>query len=102
MSWSSGYNIFESQLLGAYNLNKLDKEFLSVLMQPFANKDLDYGSWSGLLSHDNKTSYEIIVETWGLKLPEKPFDIENDSEQYYEYNMKVYKEMQKVAQYFKW
>lgn len=102
MSWSSGYSIFEYQLLGAYNLNKLDKELLSVLMSPFANKDLDYASWSGVLSDDNKTSYEIIAETWGLKLPEKPDDIKHDSDEYYEYRMKVYEEMQKVAQYFKW
>lgn len=102
MSWSSGYSIFESQLIGAYNLNKLDKELLSVLMSPFANKDVDYGSWSDELSYDQKSSYEIIVETWGLTLPPKPVNIKDDSEEYYEYRMKVYEEMQKVAQYFKW
>ena len=43
MGWNTGYTIFEATVVGAYDLRKLDKEMLTVLMEPYRDSDIDSG-----------------------------------------------------------
>lgn len=43
MGWNAGYTIFESTVVGAYDLDKLDKGLLTVLMEPYRGSDIDSG-----------------------------------------------------------
>lgn len=72
MGWNSGYAIFESTVIGAYDLGKLDRALLDVLMEPYRGTDIDHGGSVGLRSKDGKTADEIAVEVFGLAIPAGP------------------------------
>jgi hypothetical protein len=72
MGWNTGYTIFEATVVGAYDLGKLDKALLSVLMEPYRRSDIDSGGEMGLRSKDGKDVTRIVIETWGLPYPELP------------------------------
>jgi hypothetical protein len=77
MGWNGGYTIFEATVVGAYDLGKLDKELLSVLMEPYRGSDIDSGGEMGLKAKDGLDVVEIVLKTFGRKLPEKP-DLPDD------------------------
>lgn len=101
MGWSTGYYIFEDQLFAIYNAGKLDKEILSALMEPFGYKDIDLDV-TGELSDDGKTVFEIMVETWGYELPEKPSKRKNKGKDYADYQELVYEKAQEIMDHFDW
>jgi hypothetical protein len=72
MGWNQGYTIFETTVIGAYDLGKLDKALLRVLMEPYRNTDIDSGGSQGLKSKDGLLVEEIVVKTFGGKLPKEP------------------------------
>jgi hypothetical protein len=72
MGWNQGYAIFEQTVIGAYGLGKLDKQLLSVLMEPYRHTDIDSGGKEGLITKDGKEVEQVVIETWGLKMPEPP------------------------------
>ena len=72
MGWNEGYKLFEYTVVGAYNLGKLDKELLTVLMEPYRDTDIDSGGSEGLMSKDGKDVEQIVIEAWGLEMPQKP------------------------------
>ncbi len=72
MGWNSGYTIFEAAVVGAYNLGVLNKKLLAVLMEPFRDTDIDSGGSHNLLSKDKKGVEQIVIETFGGKMPAKP------------------------------
>lgn len=72
MGWNQGYTIFEATVVGAYDLGKLDKELLCVLMEPYRDSDIDSGGERGLRSHDGLNVEQIVLKTWGVSYPEKP------------------------------
>ncbi|MFH1984828.1 MAG: hypothetical protein ABIL58_23550 [Pseudomonadota bacterium] len=74
MGWNKGYTIFESTVVGAYDLGKLDKKLLRCLMEPYRGTDIDQGGSQGLLSRDGKGVVQIVIETWGLDMPQPPAD----------------------------
>jgi hypothetical protein len=69
MGWNTGYTIFESTVIGAYDLGKLDKELLLVLMEPYAGTDIDSGGSRDLKSKDGKDLYQIVIEAFGETYP---------------------------------
>lgn len=77
MGWNSGYTIFEATVVGAYDLGKLDKKLLSVLMEPYRGSDIDSGGEMGLMSKDGLDVRQIVLKTWGLPIPERP-DLPDD------------------------
>lgn len=78
MGWNSGYTIFEATVMEAYNLGKLDRPLLEVLMSPYDGTDIDSGGSHHLISHDGLTIEEVVVKVMGLPMPEKPtFNQEN-------------------------
>jgi hypothetical protein len=72
MGWNQGYTIFEATVVGAYDQGKLDKDLLRVLMEPYRGSDIDSGGSRGLQSKDGLFVEEIVIKTFGGKLPKKP------------------------------
>lgn len=72
MGWNKGYTIFEATVVGAYDLGKLDKDLLCVLMEPYRGTDIDSGGSHDLQSKDGKDVMQIVIEIWGLKMPDAP------------------------------
>lgn len=72
MGWNRGYTIFEATVVGAYDLGKLDKALLGVLMEPYRGSDIDSGGEVGLSAKDGLGIREIVIKTWGAEPPAKP------------------------------
>lgn len=103
MGWNTGYTIFESTVIGAYDLGKLDKDLLTVLMEPYRHTDIDSGGKQDLESHDGKGIEQIVVETWGLEMPKEPEkDSDEDPDAWDDYEMAVYDLMCIVTKHFEW
>lgn len=103
MGWNKGYTIFEATVVGAYDLGKLDKELLAVLLKPYAYTDIDEGGRHGLKSKDGKEIEQIVVETWGLPMPVAPTcSYDEDPEAWELHREEVYAQMSKVTQHFNW
>jgi len=103
MGWNAGYTIFEKSVVGAYDLGKLDKELLSVLMEPYRDSDIDSGGSLDLTSKDGKSVEQIVIEVWGLQMPEKPAaTLEGDPDAWDSYYDAVYYQMKVVTEHFGW
>lgn len=72
MGWNQGYKIFESTVIGAYDLGVLDRRLLTVLMEPYRGTDIDSGGSRDLLTKDGKDVMTVVVEVFGGKMPKKP------------------------------
>lgn len=83
MGWNTGYRIFEETVVGAYDLGKLDKALLAVLMEPYRGSDIDSGGEQGLESKDGLNVVQIACKVWGVELPVKP-DLPKDWDEWTE------------------
>ena len=72
MGWDEGYTIFEATVIGAYDAGKLDKKLLAVLMEPYRDTDIDSGGTCDLRTRDGKSVEQVVIETWGIAMPEAP------------------------------
>lgn len=101
MGWNTGYTIFESTVVGAYDLGKLDKELLAVLMEPYRGTDIDSGGSSDLESKDGKDVEQIVIEVMGGAAPAKPADDLDDAamDDYFDAKDEAF---QKIAEAFGW
>ena len=103
MGWNTGYTIFEATVVGAYDLGKLDMEMLTVLMEPYRDSDIDSGGSADLKSKDGKGVEQIVIETWGLAMPQKPLaEYSADPDAWDEYNDAVYDQFSNVTRHFNW
>lgn len=102
MGWNKGYTIFEATVVGAYDLGKLDKELLSVLMEPYRGTDIDSGGSRDLKSKDGKGVEQIVIETWGLVMPSPPEGGMDEEGAWDEYLDAVYDQMSIVTLHFGW
>jgi len=100
MGWNAGYTIFESTVIGAYDLGKLDKEMLAVLMEPYRHSDIDSGGSRGMKSHDGKDVERLVIETWGLAMPDAP--IGDDDAAWDDYGDDIYEKFREVTENFGW
>lgn len=101
MGWNKGYAIFESTVVGAYDLGKLDKALLSVMMEPYRNQDIDSGGSADLKAKDGKGVEQIVIETWGLPMPAAPSD-EDDEDAWEDYHDEVTHLMLTITNHFGW
>lgn len=100
MGWNAGYTIFEATVIGAYDLGKLDKQLLTVLMEPYRDSDIDSGGSRDLLTKDGKGVEQVVIEVWGLPVPKKPKGRTDDEWGiYYE---KLSEQFGKVSEHFGW
>lgn len=76
MGWNQGYTIFESTVIGAYDLGKLDKDLLRVLMEPYRDSDIDPGGCRDLRSKDGLDVEEVVFKIMEVEPPTKP-DFQN-------------------------
>lgn len=97
MGWNKGYTVMEATIVGAYDLGKLDKDLLSVLMEPYRDTDIDSGGSRDLQSKDGKGVMQIVVETWGLELP--PPQVDEDDDDYFD---ALYAKFSEVTKHFGW
>lgn len=103
MGWNAGYTIFEATVVGAYDLGKLDKALLSVLMEPYRNTDIDSGGSRDLEAKDGKMVDQIVIETWGLEMPKMPDKPQSEDEEAWDdYEDEVYEKMRSVRKHFGW
>jgi hypothetical protein len=72
MGWNSAYTIFDATVVGAYDLGKLDKDLLKVLMEPYRGTDIDSGGSEGLTSKDGLDVRDIVLKVWGAEVPPEP------------------------------
>lgn len=103
MGWNKGYTIFEATVIGAYDLGKLDKALLAVLMKPYANSDIDSGGSRGLLTKDGKSVEQVVIELMGGK-PTPPYPKDSDDEEVWDaYHNAVYDEFYPIVRkHFGW
>lgn len=103
MGWNEGYTIFEATVIGAYDLGKLDKALLTVLMEPYRDTDIDSGGSRDLTARDGKKVEQIVIETWGLAMPAAPpGDYDEDSEAWLRYDAVLYDTFREVTSQFNW
>lgn len=103
MGWNKGYTVFESTVVGAYDLGKLDKEMLTVLMEPYRGSDIDSGGSCSLESKDGKGVEQIVIETWGQDMPKAPHGkYEDDPDAWDDYNDAVYDKFREISKQFGW
>jgi hypothetical protein len=101
MGWNAGYTIFEATVVGAYDLGRLDKDLLTVLMEPYRGSDIDSGGARDLKSADGKRVQQIVIETWGGTMPAKPSD-DADEDAWDDYHDAVYEAFRRVTDAFGW
>lgn len=109
MGWNKGYTIFEQTIVGAYDLGVLNKDLLSVLLEPYRDTDIDAGGSRDLTSRDGLSAEEIVIKIYGLKLPTKPNLpkdesewTEEEDEKYFDYQDKLCERFGKVTKHFGW
>lgn len=78
MGCNRDYTVFEATVIGAYDLGKLDKALLEVIMRPYADSDIDSGGSMDLKSKDGKSLEQIVVETSGYVYPKAPAESDFD------------------------
>jgi hypothetical protein len=101
MGWNQGYTIFEQTVIGAYDLGKLDKNLLSILMEPYRGSDIDSGGSEDLESKDGKDVRQIVIETWGLEMPKKPTE-DSTEDEWEDYENELYELFDQVTDHFGW
>jgi hypothetical protein len=103
MGWNTGYTIFEATVVGAYDLGKLDKDLLEVLMEPYRGTDIDRGGSADLESEDGKKVEEIVIEAFGLEMLTRPDgEYDDNPAAWSRYNKDVYEKMKEITDYFGW
>jgi len=80
MGWNEGFTIMEATVVGAYDLGKLDKALLEVLMRPYAGSDIDSGGRVGTLAKDGKSVERIVLHVSGVDVPPAPEDGASEEE----------------------
>lgn len=101
MGWNQGYAIFEATVIGAYDLGKLDRDLLAVLMEPYRGTDIDSAGSRGLCTKDGKDLEQVVIEAWGLSMPDEPMDADGE-EALEEYDERVWRLFYQVTEHFGW
>jgi hypothetical protein len=72
MGNNSAFTVFEATVVGIYDLGKLDRKVLAVLMEPYRDSDADSGGKAGLTGKDGLEVEEIVIKVMGGRLPARP------------------------------
>lgn len=72
MGNNEAYSYYEATVIGAYDLGKLDKDLLAVIMEQFRDCDIDSGGKSGTLTKDGLDCRQVAIKIMGGKLPIQP------------------------------
>jgi hypothetical protein len=102
MGWNQGYTIFEATVIGAYDLGKLDKDLLTVLMKPYRNSDIDSGGSTNLKAGDGKDVEQIVIEIWGLEMPQPPAGEYEDNPEWEAHYEAIWDQFNIVTGHFGW
>jgi hypothetical protein len=102
VGWNQGFRIFEHTVINSYDLGKLDKPLLGVLMEPYRGTDIDEGGSRGLITNDGLTVLEVVLKVNGVKLPTKPTIDDNNNSEWENYYEKLYGKFNKITKNFGW
>ena len=102
MGWNQSYTICEATVIGAYDLGKLDKALLTVLMEPYRGSDIDSGGGYDLQTVDGKGIEQIVIETWGLSMPLPPAGEYVDNAEWEAYHESIWERFREVTDHFSW
>lgn len=103
MGWNQGYTIVEATVVGAYDLGKLDKDLLTVLLEPYRDSDIDSGGSCDLKSKDGKSFEQIVIEAWGQEMPSSPAgEYDDDPDAWDDFNDAIYEKFREVTKHFGW
>lgn len=79
MGWNEGYRLLEETVIRVYDLGKLDKLMVIALFEPYRGSDIDSGGSCDLRTKDGKSMEEVVCEAWGIPLPPRPADDDDDA-----------------------
>ena len=107
MGCNRDYTVFEATTIGAYDLGKLDKDLLGVILRPYSGSDIDSGGCMNLHTRDGKGVQQVVIETYGMKYPKEPerkqFDkIDEFNDALDDWSDEVYCLFRKVTQAYGW
>lgn len=95
MGNNAAFTEFEATVLATYNKGVLDKDLLSTFMERYRGTDIDHGGMTGDLAKDGLDVQEIVLKTFGKKIPKYPKlpkDHETWTEEQCEQNEKYWEE----------
>ena len=77
MGNNAAFTSFEATVIAVYDEGVLSKKLLGKLMEPYRGVDIDHGGMEGTLSKDGLDVEEIVIKTFGKKMPPR-LDIPKD------------------------
>lgn len=99
----TGYQVFESTVIGAYNAGKLDKDLLCVLMEPYRGVDMHGFGRQDLFTKDGKSVEHVTIEVFGLDAPViPPCKYEENPAAWDAYHDKSFDQFAVVSKNFGW
>ena len=109
MGNNQAFTAFEATVIAVYDHGTLDKKLLSKLMEPYRGMDIDSGGKVGTLSKDGLEVEQIVIKTFGGKLPIEPklpkdytkWTPEQD-QQNEDYQKALYDAFHKITDKFEW
>ncbi len=107
MGCNRDYTVFEATVIGAYNLGKLDKALLEVIMRPYADSDIDSGGCRDLKTKDGKLLEQVVIEVYGDIYPEAPDEHDfEDPDEFQEaqdqWSDEVYETFRRIQKNYGW
>jgi hypothetical protein len=72
MGNNAAFTAFEATVIAVYDEGVLTKKLLIKLMLPYKGVDIDHGGMLGTLSKDKMDVEEIVIKTFGKKMPVRP------------------------------
>lgn len=81
MGWNQGFKIIEETVLPIYEMGKLDKELLVIILKPYAETDVDTGGISFRKTKDELDLIEVMIKTYFGEIPKKPISVNIEKEQ---------------------
>jgi len=104
MGWNQGFTLFEQQVIERYDQKTLNRDSLVAIMEMYRDTDIDSGGKAFLQSHDGKEVEQIVLETLGHQMPDKPSvpGTEEHGETWDDYFSEIQDQFYQVTDEFGW
>lgn len=102
MGWNEGYRLLEETVIRVYDLDKLDKPMVVALFEPYRGSDIDSGGSRDLRTKDGKAMEEVVCEAWGIALPPRPTNGDDDDayDEWYEAFEAAWRSIRKYFEFY--
>lgn len=92
MGWNQGFKILEDTVLEVYEKGALNKEMLSILLNPYKGTDIDTGGWQEKKAKDGLDVIEIMIKTYYGELKKEPKREDYETEEEYVLELEEYQD----------